>query len=154
MPPPEPPQRRPADDPEEWLNRARSNLAQARLGRAPEVYLEDLCFQAQQSAEKALKALLLCRRGTFPYVHDLGVLLDLLDEEGEDPTDRVRRAVRLNGYAVEGRYPGTAEPVEAEEYEEALNLASDVLAWVSKALAKDAEEDDEEDLPEATGADG
>jgi hypothetical protein len=40
------------DDPREWLNRARSNLAQASV-RLPEVYLEDLCFQAQQAAEKA-----------------------------------------------------------------------------------------------------
>ncbi len=110
-------------------------MAQARLGRQPEVYLEDLCFQAQQAAEKALKALLLRRRGTFPYVHDLGVLLALLDAGGgEDIPAQVRRAVRLNDYAVTARYPGAAEPVEIEEYEEALSLADAVLAWVAEAL--------------------
>jgi HEPN domain-containing protein len=40
-----------------WLARARSNLKLARLGGSqPEIFLEDLCFDAQQAAEKALKA--------------------------------------------------------------------------------------------------
>ena len=36
------------DDPREWLNRARSDLAMARAD-VPGVYLEDLCFHAQQA---------------------------------------------------------------------------------------------------------
>jgi HEPN domain-containing protein len=45
----------PPDDPREWLNRARSNLRRAAV-RAEGVYLEDLCYDAQQAAEKAIKA--------------------------------------------------------------------------------------------------
>jgi HEPN domain-containing protein len=46
------------EDAREWINRARSDLALARA--KPEgVYLEDLCFHAQQAAEKAIKALLI-----------------------------------------------------------------------------------------------
>ena len=60
-------ERLPPNDPREWLNRARSNLVQAEQVR-PGVYLEDLCFQAQQAAEKALKALLLARDIPFPSV--------------------------------------------------------------------------------------
>ena len=52
-----PPERFPPDDPREWINRARSNLIKA-ANRVPGVYLEDLCFDAQQAAEKAVKALL------------------------------------------------------------------------------------------------
>ena len=37
-------------DPREWLNRARSNLRRARRTLRG-VYLEDLCFDAQQGAE-------------------------------------------------------------------------------------------------------
>lgn len=48
-------ERFPPDDPREWLNRARSNLAKAKGAYAiHEVYLEDLCFDAQQAAEKAI----------------------------------------------------------------------------------------------------
>ena len=53
-----PPQRFPPDDPREWLNRARSNLAMAK-NRIPDVYMEDLCFAAQQAAEKAVKAVMI-----------------------------------------------------------------------------------------------
>jgi|KBSSwiStaDraftv2_1062776.scaffolds.fasta_scaffold558223_3 hypothetical protein len=39
------PERRPPDDPREWLNRAKSNLGRAKADiRLPGVYLEDLCF--------------------------------------------------------------------------------------------------------------
>ncbi len=48
------PERFPPDDPREWLNRARSNLVRAK-NRIPGAYLEDLCFDAQQAAEKAIK---------------------------------------------------------------------------------------------------
>ena len=48
-----PPERYPPDDPREWLNRARSSLAMAK-NRIPDAYLEDLCFEAQQAAEKAV----------------------------------------------------------------------------------------------------
>ena len=62
-----PPKRRSADDPIEWLNRARSNLARAKAdSRIPNVYLEDLCFDAQQAAEKAIKAVLLNLGVRFP----------------------------------------------------------------------------------------
>ena len=44
--------RYPPDDPREWINRARSNLQRARV-QIPDVYIEDMCFDAQQAAEKA-----------------------------------------------------------------------------------------------------
>ena len=66
-----PPERFPPDDPREWLNRAKSNLALA-MNRTPDVYMEDLCFEAQQAAEKAIKAIMIMRGIEFPYVHGLG----------------------------------------------------------------------------------
>jgi hypothetical protein len=59
--------RYPPTDPREWLNRARSNLALARsetVGALP----EDLCFEAQQAAEKAVKAVFVHRGARFPYI--------------------------------------------------------------------------------------
>ena len=86
------PERRPPDDPREWLNRAKSNLALAK-SLVPEAYLEDLCFEAQQAAEKAIKAVLMRRGIEFPYVHNLALLLSLLDEAGKQsqrPFPRLR----------------------------------------------------------------
>jgi HEPN domain-containing protein len=65
------------------LNRAQSNLAQARVGASiPAVYLEDLCFNAQQAAEKAIKAVLIDLGVRFPYTHDLAQLLTLVKQSG------------------------------------------------------------------------
>ncbi len=64
--------RLPPDDPKEWLNRAYSNLTRGK-NKIPGIYLEDLCFDAQQTAEKAIKALLLHIGVRFPHTHDLTV---------------------------------------------------------------------------------
>ena len=84
----------PPDDPREWLNRARSNLALAK-SRIPDAYLEDLCFEAQQAAEKAIKARLIALNIEFPYVPDLARLLSLFDEAGEPVPEAVRKSAAL-----------------------------------------------------------
>jgi HEPN domain-containing protein len=72
-----PHERRPPDDPREWINRARSNLVRAQA-MLPGVYLEDLCFDAQPAAEKAITAVLIARGAVFPPIHDLAGLLTTL----------------------------------------------------------------------------
>jgi HEPN domain-containing protein len=135
-------ERFPPDDPKEWLNRARSNLASARGGiNIPDVYLEDLCFDAQQAAEKAIKALLIHLKVRFPYIHDLGQLLALVEQAGRTVPEQVKEAARLSDYAVEARYPGLAEPVTREEYEEAVTIATEVIHWVSNVIENRAARD-------------
>ena len=81
-------ERFPPDDPREWLNRARSNLAIAK-SRVTGAYLEDLCFDAQQAAEKAIKAVLIFRGiDDFPYSHDLVRLTTILEDRGRDQLAR------------------------------------------------------------------
>ena len=130
-----PAERHAPNDPREWLNRARSSLLRARM-QASGVYLEDLCFDAQQATEKAIKAVLIHRGVRFPYVHDLGRLLGLLDEAGVAVPADVARAAELSGYAVESRYPGLGEPVSAEEYQRAVTIAESVLRWAEERTAK------------------
>jgi HEPN domain-containing protein len=123
-----PPERFAPDDPREWLNRARSNLAQARA-HIGEIYFEDLCFAAQQAAEKAVKAVLIQRAVAFPYVHDLARLLTLAEEAGVKIPESVRQGEALTKYAVLSRYPGLAEPVTEAQYQEALAVAEAVVRW-------------------------
>jgi HEPN domain-containing protein len=127
------PERYPPDDPREWLNRARSNLVVAGAER-PGIYLEDLCFNAQQAAEKAIKALLIQHNVEFPYVHDLAELLTLLEKAGHRIPEAIRQAERLTRFAVFIRYPGLAPPTSREEYQEALALAEAVVRWVEERL--------------------
>ena len=128
-----PPDRFPPDDPREWLNRAKSNLALAK-NRIAEAYLEDLCFEAQQAAEKAIKAVLIRRDIEFPYVHDLAQLLSLVDENGETIPELVRKAEELTPLAVLTRYPGIARPITEQEYEEAVAIADPVIRSAEQLL--------------------
>ena len=100
----------------------------------PGVYLEDLCFDAQQAAEKAIKAVMLQRNVEFPYVHDLGRLLSLLEEAGELIPEVVRKADDLTRYALVTRYPGIARPVSEQEYAEAVEIAERVVQWAKEHL--------------------
>ena len=127
------PERFSPDDPREWLNRARSNLTRAKA-QIPDVYLEDLCFDAQQAAEKALKALLIQREVVFPYVHDLARLVTLLEAAGQEIPAVVRRAENLTRYAGVTRYPGLAEPVTEEQYQEAVTIAEAVVQWAAEHM--------------------
>ena len=129
------PERYPPEDPREWLNRARSNLVLARAGSAG-VYLEDLCFNAQQAAEKAIKALLIQHNIEFPYVHDLSKLLTLLEGAGQEIPESAKQAERLTRFAVFTRYPGISPPVTQEEYEEAVLLAEEVLRWAQRVIER------------------
>jgi HEPN domain-containing protein len=130
-----PPERRPPDDPREWLNRARSNLVRARATQ-PGVYLEDLCFDAQQAAEKAMKAVLIARGGAFPLVHDLTRLLTLLEQSGETVPQAIADATDLTRFAVATRYPSIIEPVSAEEYQRAVAIAEAVVAWATERVGE------------------
>lgn len=128
-----PPERFPPDDPREWMNRARSNLVLAGEPKQG-VYLEDLCFDAQQAAEKAIKAVMLARGVDFPYVHDLAHLLGVLEGSGETIPDEVRRAELLSQHAWAARYPGGGSPVTPGEHSEAVALAEAVVSWAERCI--------------------
>jgi HEPN domain-containing protein len=127
------PERFPPDDPREWLSRARSDLILAKAAGGG-IYLEDLCFHAQQAAEKAVKALLIRHRVDFPYVHDLADLLTLLEKTGLSLPEPIRQSAKLTRFAVFTRYPGIASPISEEEYQEAVNLAEEVYRWVQEQI--------------------
>ena len=130
-----PPKRRDPTDPSEWLRRARSNLARAKADRnLPEVLLEDLCFDAQQAAEKAIKAVLVWRKAAFPKTHAIMDLLTLLHESGYAVPEEIRQCGVLTEYAVESRYPGVFEEVVRTDYTEAVELAERAVRWAEAVI--------------------
>jgi len=131
-----PPERRPPDDPREWLNRARGNLLRARA-MLPGVYLEDLCFDAQQAAEKAIKAVLIAHGVSFPPIHDLARLLTILGQTGEVIRPSIAEAARLTRFAVTTRYPGVTEPVTVAEHQRAVAIAAAVVQWAQERIVEE-----------------
>jgi HEPN domain-containing protein len=128
-----PRKRYPADDPREWLNRARSNLALARTV-VPGVDFEELCFDAQQCAEKSIKAIFIGRGESFPFIHDLENLLDRLKGNGLKIPKYIWEAEELSQYAAKTRYPGDMDPVTRRSYNRAVRIATVVLRWAERQV--------------------
>ena len=119
----------------EWLARAQGKLAVASQPLPPGGYWEDLCFLAQQGAELALKAVYQQQGWPFPFVHDLGRLLDGLMERGLGVPDDVQQADQLTIYATQTRYPGVAGRVGQQDCQQALAIAQTVLAWAQTIVS-------------------
>jgi len=127
--------RLPPDDPREWIRRAKSNLALAR-NVIPDVDLADLCFDAQQAAEKAIKAVFIHRGETFPYSHDLERLLGLLEGNGLRIPKYVHVAKELTRFAHITRYPSLADPVTKRSHRRAVRIAAAVLRWAERRVER------------------
>ena len=127
------PKRLPPDDPREWLNRVRANLARAKTPLA-DGYLEDFCFDAQQAGEKAIKAVFISRHERFPFIHDLEKLLGILDQNGLNIPKYIWQADKLSRFAAVTRYPGAVAPVTLREYRRAVRIAAAVLRWAERKV--------------------
>lgn len=121
------------DNPAEWLARARSSLTLS-AAKTPGVLYEDLCFQAQQAGEKALKAVFVARKIPYPYTHDINALLSVLEQNGVVIPEPLWSAVSLTSYASDTRYPGNEMPVTKDEYHEAISMAENILTWAEQQI--------------------
>ena len=122
----------------EWVAKAEGDYATA--GR--ELRVDDrpnydaVCFHAQQTAEKYIKAFLQENDIAFPKTHSLIELLELslpLDDELENlrPT-----LIRLGRYAVRFRYPG--ETSSKNEAQGAYRAATTIrTAFHTRLTSKD-----------------
>jgi len=104
------------------------------MSKTSGVLYEDLCFQAQQAAEKALKAVFVARQIPYPYTHDINALLSTLEENGISIPENLWNAVTLTSYASDTRYPGFEPPVTKEEHAEAVALAQAVALWAEEQI--------------------
>lgn len=113
-----------------WLKRAKSNLILAKnINKndleifGGDIYLEDLCFDLQQCAEKSLKALLVYYGIEFPKIHDLSELFRLIKKHiSLEIPPEIKKASRLTTYAVITRYPYWNK-IDEKKYLEAIELA-------------------------------
>lgn len=120
--------------PQDWLTRARGNLARARAPRPPEVLWEDMSFDAQQAAEKAVKAVLLFKGVHFRYVHDLEELLSAASNAGIPLPENPQEVAGLTSYACELRYPGNYEAATEDDHRRAVEIAARVMAWAENII--------------------
>lgn len=97
------------------------------LAEHPEAALSAMCFHAQQSAEKSLKAVLTAHCADFPRTHNLEELARLVGEQQISLPIPARDLRRLNPYAVDFRY-GDID-IALITREEAEDIAEKTLQW-------------------------
>ena len=123
---------------QDWLSRAKGKFVLASQSLPEGGYWEDLCFMAQQSAELALKAVYQHFGWRFDFVHDLGHLLDGLENHNLDVPDYLHEAERLTIFATQMRYPGITDFVTQDTYVQLLSIAEKVIYWSDNTINFDA----------------
>lgn len=82
---------------------------------------------AQQAAEQALKAGLVASGRSFPFTHNIALLMQLCEDAGIELQAALDQLDLLTPYGVAGRYgarsPGTVDRATA------LDLAAQAVAW-------------------------
>lgn len=117
-----------------WINYAETDIRAARtLLESEQFFPRQVCFLAQQSAEKAIKAILVYEEVNFPKNHDLDRLRDLMPV-GWKIKQQFPDLAELTIWAVESRYPGDMPDVTEQEARETFDLAQAVFEVVSKEL--------------------
>ncbi len=119
----------------QWLGKAGEDFQTAEL-----IVANDLpaywtaSFHAQQTAEKALKALLTYHQVDFMKTHSIGALLQLAEPVASGISNELDAARDLTGYAVRDRYPGPESEVTRATAREHVAIARTVLDVVSVRL--------------------
>lgn len=121
----------------EWVAKAEEDLKAAthilKLGRSCPTAM--VCFHAQQSVEKYLKAYLVYRGTPFPKTHDIEELIARIPNHAR-PSLTVEEQALLTEYAVGPRYPGWRD-VSLSEARRAVALARRVRKQIRLLIPKE-----------------
>jgi len=118
---------------EEWIERAKGSLELAQAKIIRHICYEDLCYQSQQAAEKALKGLLIYYGIEPEFTHNIEILLKEIKKFTDIP-ENIKETVQLTNYAVQTRYPGEYEEITKEEYKRSVKTAKDCLNWIESKI--------------------
>jgi HEPN domain-containing protein len=119
----------------QWIKKAENDLISARycIEIKPSPPLDVVCFHAQQTAEKCLKAFLTYHGVEFEKTHDLVELTALASKVGRSFLEILDDAKKLTPYAVDARYPLTEESTE-EEAKKAVEMAEKIKEFALSKL--------------------
>jgi HEPN domain-containing protein len=119
----------------EWIEKADHDLGSAKLIflHLPD-YFDTIAFHCQQAVEKYIKALLIFYGIEFQRSHNLIYLLDLLSRKVEIFENRYDKAILLNGFSVQIRYPDNNILLSNEELQTAIEISQDFRDFAIKLL--------------------
>ena len=95
--------------------------------------LEIICFHCQQAVEKAIKALFVLKEIEIVKIHDLGMLIKMIQTEIAFPDTIKISAISLTKYAATFRYPQSPDFDEALT-RKALADMETVITWCKEQI--------------------
>ena len=109
-----------------WIEKADHDLGSAKLifQHLPS-YFDTIAFHCQQAVEKYIKASLIYLEIEFQRSHDLPYLLEILSGKVEIKPEIFDKAILLNGFSVEIRYPNQIIHLTEDELKYAISIAYD-----------------------------
>jgi HEPN domain-containing protein len=125
----------------EWLMQAERDLGGSRSLLKDEYY-ELACFHAQQSAEKAVKALGFLRGARFVIGHFVTTLINEFGEHYPSLNQHLEAAQRLDQIYLSARYPNASEGTgpfrlfSRTHAEELIKLATQIVNEVNRIIGK------------------
>jgi HEPN domain-containing protein len=119
----------------EWIDKADHDLGSAKLIyiHMPK-YFDTIAFHCQQAVEKYLKAILVYYNVEFLRSHNLVYLLDLVSRQIEIEEQTYDKAILLNGFSVQIRYPDKSIYLTNEELETAIQVAEYFRTFAIKII--------------------
>jgi HEPN domain-containing protein len=121
-----------------WLEKAERDLHSARHAlTAADPLRDDAAFHCQQAIEKTLKAFLTWHDTPFRKTHSLEELGRQCSGIDRTLLTLVDEAAPLSEYAWSFRYPGPADAPTADEVDQAMDVASRILAEIRSRLPAD-----------------
>jgi len=119
----------------DWIEKADHDLGSAKLIyiHIP-AYFDTIAFHCQQATEKYLKAILLFKEIGFDRTHNLIFLLELLSQKIDISEELFDKAILLNGFSVQIRYPDHVIHLTKEELENAINISQEFRELAIKLI--------------------
>ena len=114
----------------EWAKRAEEDITVAQLVLAENGPPNQICFHAQQSAEKYLKGYLIFKEQKFEKVHQLRYLLELCARI--EPSFEILKedTLYLTRFYIETRYPSDNPDFTPSEAKRALGASLKIKEFI------------------------
>ncbi len=119
----------------EWIEKADHDLGSAKLIylHIP-AYFDTIAFHCQQATEKYIKSMLEHFGVEFQRTHNLVYLLDLLAQKIDITEEIYDKAILLNGFSVQIRYPDNKIYLTKDELETAINISQEFRDLAIKTI--------------------
>ena len=123
------------DEVKEWIYQADRDLGSSKViyCNMPK-YFETIAFHCQQAVEKYIKGLLIFFDINFKRTHDIVYLIDLLSEKIEIPDVLFSKALSLEGFGVDVRYPNHKIFLTKEELADIIRITGEFREFVIKNI--------------------